>query len=106
MHKAHLSAGGAKSAVGRATAVRCKTLPGDAYSYYTAYGEKTYSLENMVLPNRERSKKKRHMRHPTPTRWLITPHPADLSRVLHQRLVREYAPFAAACLNSHNAEEA
>ena len=74
MHKAHLSAGGAKSAVGRATAVRCKTLPGDAgdagyagdaYSYYTAYGEKTYSLENMVLPNRERSKKKRHMRHPT-----------------------------------------
>ena len=42
----------------------------------------------------------------TPTRWLITPNPADLSRVLHQRLVWEYAPFAAACLKSHNAEEA
>ncbi len=26
----------------------------------------------------------------TPTRWLITPHPADLSRVTHKRLVREY----------------
>ena|GEM_PF-4437154 len=28
--------------------------------------------------------------------------PAYLSRVMHQRLVREYVPFAAACLNSHN----
>jgi len=42
----------------------------------------------------------------TPTRWLITPHPADLSRVMHQRLVREYVPFASACLNSHNADKA
>ena len=40
----------------------------------------------------------------TPTRWLITPHPADLSRVMHQRLLREYVPFASACLNSHNAD--
>ena len=31
----------------------------------------------MGLPNRERSKNMRHMRHPTPTRWLITPHPAS-----------------------------
>ena len=38
-------------------------------------------------------------------RWLITPHPAYLSRVMHQRLVREYVPCAAACLNSHNADE-
>ena len=30
MHKSHLSADGAKSAVGMATAGRCKTLPGDA----------------------------------------------------------------------------
>ena len=48
MHKAHLSAGGAKSAVGRATAVRCKKLSGDAgdaYSYCTVYGEKIYSLD-------------------------------------------------------------
>ena len=37
------------------------------------------------------------------TRWLITPHQADLSGVTHQRPVREYAPFGAACLNSHNA---
>ena len=29
MHEAHLSAGGAKSAVGRATAGRCKKLSGD-----------------------------------------------------------------------------
>ena len=29
MHKAHLSAGGAKSAVGKATAGRCKKLSGD-----------------------------------------------------------------------------
>ena len=57
----------------------------------------------MGLPNRERSKNMRHMRHPTPTRWLITPHPADLSRVMHRPLVREYVPFAAACLNSHSA---
>ena len=35
-------------------------------------------------------------------RWLITPHPAYLSRVMHQRLVREYVPCAAACLNSHS----
>ena len=55
MHEAHLSAGGAKSAVGRATAVRSKTLPGDAgdagdaYSYCTVYGEKIYSLENMFF---------------------------------------------------------
>ena len=78
MHKAHLSAGGANSAVGRATTGRCKKLSGDAgdaYSYCTVYGEKIYSLENMVLPNRERSKNMRHMRHPT--RWLITPHPAS-----------------------------
>lgn len=35
----------------------------------------------------------------------FNPHtPADLSRVMHQRPVREYAPFAAACLNSHNAD--
>ncbi|MDB9809824.1 hypothetical protein OAC05_02055, partial [Planktomarina temperata] len=37
---------------------------------------------------------------------LITSHPADLSRVMHQRLVREYVPFASACLNSHNADKA
>ena len=58
MHEAHLSAGGAKSAVGRATAVRSKTLPGDAcdagdagdaYSYCTVYGEKIYSFENMFF---------------------------------------------------------
>ena len=68
MHKAHRSAGGAKSGVGRATADRCKKLSGDAgdaYSYCTVYGEKIYSLANMVLPNRERSKNMRHMRHPT-----------------------------------------
>ena len=29
---------------------------------------------------------------------------ADLSRVLHQRLVREIVSFAAACMNSHNAD--
>jgi len=52
MHKAHLSAGGAKSAVGRATAGRCKKLSGDAcdaFSYCTVYGEKIYSLENMFF---------------------------------------------------------
>ena len=38
------------------------------------------------------------------TRWLITPHPADLSRVMHQRLVQEYVPFAAPSLNSHSAD--
>ena len=40
------------------------------------------------------------------TRWLITPHPADLSRVMHQRLVQEYVPFAAPSLNSHSADKA
>ena len=30
LHKSHLSADGAKSAVGRATAVKCKKLSGDA----------------------------------------------------------------------------
>ena len=55
MHEAHLSAGGAKSAVGRANAGRCKTPPGDAgdagdaYSYCTVYGEKIYSFENMFF---------------------------------------------------------
>ena len=52
MHEAHLSAGGAKSAVGRATAGRCKKLSGDAcdaFSYCTVYGEKIYSLENMFF---------------------------------------------------------
>ena len=65
---------------------------------------KNISVRKYVFLNRERSKNMRHMRHPT--RWLITPHPADLSRVTHQRLVREYVPFASACLNSHNAGEA
>jgi hypothetical protein len=55
MHKTHLSAGGTKSGVGRATAVRCKKLSGDAgdagdaYSYCTVYGEKIYSFENMFF---------------------------------------------------------
>ena len=39
------------------------------------------------------------------TRWLITPHPADLSRIMQQRLVQEYVPFAAPCLNSHSVDE-
>lgn len=38
------------------------------------------------------------------TRWLITPHPADLSRIMQQRLVQEYVPFAAPSLNSHSAD--
>ena len=37
MHEAHLSAGGTKSAVGRATADRCKKLLDDAYDAYDAY---------------------------------------------------------------------
>ncbi len=41
----------------------------------------------------------------TPTRWLITPDPVDLSRVVHQRLVREYVPLAAPSLNSHSADK-
>ena len=58
LHKSHLSADGAKSAVGMATAGRSKKLSGDAcdacdacdaFSYYTVYGEKIYSLENMFF---------------------------------------------------------
>ncbi len=48
--------------------------------------------------------KTRHMHHYPLS--LITPNPADLSRVMHRRLVREYVLFAAACLNSHNADKA
>ena len=81
MHKAHLSAGGAKSPVGRATAGRYKTLPGDAcdacdacdaFSECTVYGEKIYSLENMFL----RIENAVRIYVTSVTRWLITPHPA------------------------------